>query len=305
VSGLRDLDDKLVPRLAEALDRVARLFPKAPEPTGPLPVILRLRRIDDRWTAAGPLALLRDVPQLGALLIGALLLTNGITWRVRHDPARPPGQAAESPAPGEEGIPDDGTLGPDLGERVSDYVTGAQTRLRTAMPGNPDGTAVAVVSFAGYRTPEQVAEAVGTLQVHRILYRVPLAFPEGPLKEARVQDVVADSKAVFRRLAASRAAEARELRKVAATIENDPAQKAEDLRNAAIADREVRILRGPCACIYAVVVRARLRLLTDALNLASIRAVDASNVDAKVGDFTFTGLLPEDTAFVTGGNRSG
>ncbi|HWL36065.1 MAG TPA: hypothetical protein VNQ77_07705 [Frankiaceae bacterium] len=303
MSGLRDLDDKIVPRVAEALDRVARLFPKAPEPTGPLPVILRLRRVDDRWTAAGPLALLRDVPQLGALLIGALLLTNGITWRVRHDPARPPGQAAESPAPGEETIPDDGTLGPDLGERVSDYVKTTQTRLRTAMPGSPDGTVVAVVSFAGYRTPEQVAEAVGTLQVHRILYRVPLPLPEGPIKEAAVQDVVADTKREFRRLAAERDAEAKELRKVAATIENDPAQKAEDLRNAAIADREVKLLRGPCACIYGVVVRARLRLLTDALNLTAIRAIDVSNVDAKVEDFTFTALLPEDKRVVTGGNR--
>lgn len=304
MSGLRDLDDKIVPRVAEALDRVARRFPKAPEPTGPLPVILRLRRVDDRWTAAGPLALLRDVPQLGALLIGALLLTNGIVWRVRQDPVRPPGQQAGSPA-GEDTIPDDGTLGPDLGERVSEYVKTTQTRLRTTMPGSPDGTVVAVVSFAAYRTPEQVAEAVGTLQVHRILYRVPLPLPEGPVQQAPVQDVVADSKREFRRYAAERAAEAAELRKVAATIENDPAQKAEDLRNAALAEREVKILRGRCACIYGVVVRARLRLLTDALNLTSIRAIDISNVDAKVEDFTFTALLPEDKRVVTGSNVEG
>lgn len=305
MSGLRDLDDKIVPRIAEALDRVARRFPKPPEPTGPLPVILRLRRVDDRWTAAGPLALLRDVPQLGAVLIGALLLTNGITWRVRQDPVRPPGQAAESPAPGEDTVPDDGTLGPDLGERVSDYVKTTQARLRAAMPGSPDGTAVAVVSFAGYRTPEQVARSVGTLQVHRILYRAPVALPEGPVKQAPVQDVIADSKREFRRLAAERDAEAKELRKVARTIENDPAQKAEDLRNAAIAEREVAILRGPCACIYGVVVRARLRLLADALNLTAVRAIDVSNVDAKVEDFTFTALLPEDRAYVTGSNVEG
>lgn len=299
--SLRDLDDRIVPRLAEALDRVARLFPKPPEPTGPLPVILRLRRLDDRWTAAGPLAVLRDVPQLGALLIGALLLVNGVTAGNRVD--RRPGTEAAEPGAVEDLLPYDGTLGPGLGEKVPAYITETKVTLRRYAPGRPDGTVIAVISFDAYRTPEQVRDIVGPLQVRRILYRPPVKLPEGQPRQAALQDVVNGSKKVFARHAIEREREARNLRGVIDTNDHDPAQKAEDTKNEAIALREAKLLRGPCACIYGVVVRARLRLLMDALNLPGIRTIDISNVDAKLEEFTYTALLPEEKVFHTGANQ--
>ena len=299
--SLRDLDDRIVPRMAEALDRVARLFPKPPEPTGPLPVILRLRRLDDRWTAAGPLAVLRDVPQLGALLIGALLLVNGVTAGNRVD--RRPGTEAGQPGAVEDLLPFDGTLGPGLGEKVDSYVAETKATLRRYAPGRPDGTVIAVISFTAYRTPEQVAEIVGPLQVRRILDRPPVKLPEGAPRQAALQDVVNGSKRMFVRHAIEREREARNLRGVIDTNDHDPAQKAEDTKNEAIALREAKLLRGPCACIYGVVVRARLRLLMDALNLPGIRTIDISNVDAKLDEFTYSALLPEEKTVHTNANQ--
>lgn len=304
MSFLKDVDEKYLPRMAEALDRVVRLFPKTPEPTGPLPVILRLRRIDDRWTAAGPLALLRDVPQLGAVLIGALVLANGATIRTRVEERREARAAAKptaSPAPFE--IPDDGTLGPDIGDNVRTYVEDTKNRLRGLAPGSPDGMAVAVISFTAYRTPEQVRDLVGVLQVREVFYRAPMPLPQGMPQTVPVIDLVADTQKDMRRVAGLREAEAKELRKVAKTIENDPAQKREHEKDAQIYEREAELLRGFCPCIYAVVVRTRLRLLLDALQSNSIRTIDVSNVDAKLEDFTFTALLPEEKTTVTGGNQ--
>lgn len=304
MSLLKDLDEKYVPRLAEALDRVARRFPKAPEPTGPLPVILRLRRLDDRWTAAGPLATLREIPQLGAVVIGALVLSGSVAVRARSPERQLPGApaASESPAPFE--IPDDGTLGPDIGDDVRTYVEDTKARLRALAPGRPDAMVVAVISFTAYRTPEQVRDLVGVLQVRRVFYRAPMPLPQGMVETVAVIDLVADTKKDMGRVASIRAADARELRKVAATIENDPAQKSEHEKDARINEREAELLRGSCPCVYGVVVRTRLRLLLDALALPTIRAIDVSNVDAKLEDFTFTALLPDEKTTVTGGNQA-
>lgn len=303
MSFLRDIDERLVPRLAGALDRVARLFPKTPEPTGPLPVILRLRRVDDRWTAAGPLALLRDVPQLGAVAIAALVFSGGIALRARMEPPREDPTAQQGPAgQGEPGEPE-GVLGPQIGDRVPDYVKTAQDRLRLLADRDPDGTVVAVISFTAYRTPEQVRDIAGPLQVRQLHYRARMPLPQGVVRIAPVEDVVVDARRQFTQIAALREAEAKELLKVAATIENDPVQKRDQEKDARIYTQEAKILRGPCSCVFGVVVRARLRLLADLARQPGIRVVDVSAVDAKLEDIEFSALLPEEKVTVTGGNQ--
>ena len=301
MSLLRNLDDAWVPRLAASLDRLARKFPKSPEPAGPLPVILRLRRIDDRWTAAGPLALLREVPQLGAVLIGALVLASSITAYTR----RPlPGEgrprtAVEQPT-GDEGLTE-GQLGPSIGEDVTAYVEGANERLRSVAVERPDGLVVGVIMFDDYLTPDAVRHLLGPIQARELYYRPPVAT--GIVRSVRVDDLVRDAEADFRVFAGLRAAEARELRKVAATIENDPAQKREHEKDAALVQREVTMLRGECRCVFAVVVRAQARLLADALQLEDVRTIDVGAVGADLGSFEITVLLPEETVTVTGGNQ--
>ena len=311
MSLLKDIDEKYVPRMAEALDRVARRFPQPPPATGPLPVILRLRRWDDRWTTAGPLALLRDIPQLGAVLLAVLVLVSGATVRSRVEAQRAAEQRAGAGDPGPSatpvdggGAPHEGVLGPQLGMQVATYLDETRKKLVTVAPRNPDAVGVAVVSFRDYKTPEEVVRLVGPVQIRQVFYRAAgLKVNQATAQSAPVEDVVADSKRAFRARARTLETEAANNRSLAATIENDPAQKREHERDAALWEYEARILKGECQCVYSVVVRGRMRLLLDMANIASVRAVDISDADAKIEDFTFTGLLPEERDVVTGGNE--
>lgn len=304
--SFKDLDDKYVPRIATVLDRVAKLLPTAPEPTGPLPVIVRLRRLDDRLATRGPLALLREVPQLGAVLIGMLVLVSAITVRARTDTTEPARQdtaddGSVEPSPDQ---PDDGTLGPAIGDAVAAYVATTKARLRRVAPAQPDGTVMAVVMFTEYLTPEEVRDLVGMLQVRQVLYRAgAIALPNGTPRVADVQDPVADAREAFESVAAELVKDARDNRQVAETTENDPEFKRDYERDAELWEREARVLRGTCACVYGAVVRGRLRLLVDLLNLPRVRTIDVSAVDALFEDLTYTALLPEERKTVTGGNQ--
>ncbi len=304
--SLRDLDEKWVPRLAERLTSARGAFPKPAPPGGPLPVILRLRRIDDRWTAAGPLALIREVPQLGGFVLALIILVGGATAFSRDE--RPPRtDTAATPGaelPGEEPEEDDRTeLGPVIGRSVDEYLAETKERLLATAPGAPDATTVAVVSFRQYETPEAVRDLLGTsMQVHKVFFRLP--GPTGVVEQADVQDVVADTKRAFRDAAKGREREAAQLLEQAATIENDPAQKRFDEQQAALALRDAKALRGPCRCVFAVVVRARLRLLLDAQRVKAFRAIDIGRVGSELRDYRrYTALTPGEKVTITGGNQ--
>lgn len=304
---LRDIDEKYVPRAAEALDRLFRRFPKPPEPDGPLPVILRLRHLDDRWTASGPLATLRDIPQLGAVAIAAIVLVSGVTARGRIEErraaeARSGNQSDQLPPAGE--APHEGTLGPQVGQSVDGYLDDARKKLQTVAAPNAGRVGLAVISFGDYKTPEEVRDLIGLNQVHQIFFRAAgLKVNQATVQTAPVQDIVADSKAAFRKRAQVLRREATNNRNFAKTIENDPAQKREHERDAALYEFEAKILRGPCQCIFAVVVRSAMRQFMDIARVKTVRVVDISDVDAKIEDFTFSALLPEEKVTVTGGNE--
>jgi len=59
----------------------------------------RLLRLDDRFAARGPLALLRDVPQLGLLLIASIFLAASALAFTRRTPPRPVAAAGPVSAP--------------------------------------------------------------------------------------------------------------------------------------------------------------------------------------------------------------
>ncbi|HEV2890228.1 MAG TPA: hypothetical protein VGX28_07600 [Frankiaceae bacterium] len=300
-SPLRRLDDRLVPRLAEFFDRV---FPRAPEPTGPLPVILRLRRVDDRWTQRGPLALVREVPQLGALVIAALVLASGITVANRSRPEAA-GRGTEQGTPAENGD-DRLAIGPQLGDAVPAYVDATRERMRTLASLEPARSTVAVVSFGQYRTARQVADLVGEAAVVRIFYRPSkLTLTEAPPADIGVTDLLADAKKEFLRVAIRKEAEAAELIRVSSTIgDSDPAQKAEQQKDAALYLREAQQLRSDCACIYAVVVQAPIPVLAGLVGRPGVRAVDPGAPGARTADYeSYTALLPEEKVTVTGGNQ--
>jgi hypothetical protein len=300
MSFLRDLDNRFVPGLAARLER---LVDRLPEPSGPAPLIVRLRRVDDRWTGRGPLALLRDVPQLGAVAIAALVLANAVTISQRVHPnraaAKPVPTSSASPEPGD---PDDGHLGPLLGDKVPLYVQTARDHLQRAAQGSPDGEVVAVISLRSYRTPEQVNALLPRIEVLRVFFRAPLRLPNGLVHDVEVHSLVADTRKAIAQAGAARQAEANELLRVAATIQNDPAQKADQEKDAKIYQAEARLLRGGCDCVFGVVVRAKLRVLVDLLS--SVRVVDAGSPSGGPGDYEFTALLPEEKVTATAGNQA-
>jgi hypothetical protein len=302
VSFLRDLDEKYVPELAARLER---LVDRLPEPSGPAPLIVRLRRVDDRWTGRGPLALLRDVPQLGAVVIAALVFANAVTISRRvhpHHAAADSGPTSSaSPDPGD---PDDGHLGPMLGDKVPLYIRTATDHLLRTAAGSPDGQVVAVISTRSYRTPEQMAALLPGMEVLRVFFRAPLKLPNGEVHDVAVHDLVTDTRKAISRAGASRQAEADELLRVAATIQNDPAQKADQEKDAKIYQAEARLLHGGCDCVFAVVVRARLRVLADLLSSPNVRVIDAGSPSGGPGDYEFTALLPEEKITATGGNQA-
>jgi hypothetical protein len=301
--SLRDLDDKYLPELGRRLDRLTRKFPKPPPPTGPLPVILRLRRWDDRWTGAGPLALLRDVPQLGGMLLALLILVGGVTVSQRAERTAPPAAAQEPDDPTDP--TDDIQVGPRLGEEVGPYLDATRQALLRSAGGEPDGVAWAVVHFNAYKTPEEARRLLGSLEARMVLYRAPLKLPRGEQHYRLVKDLVADTRTAFQRRATSNLAEARRLRRESATIENDPAQVDSNLAEARSLEREAAVYRGACRCVYSVVVRGQYRALVEIVNLPGVRGVDASgDKEATFEELSFTGLLPEDRARVTAGSRA-
>lgn len=298
---LRRLDERLVPRLAGFFDR---LIPRPPDPTGPLPIILRLRRVDDRWTRHGPLAIVREVPQLGALAIAALILASGITAASRNDPARRAGSGTEQTGPSAEGD-DRLQIGPQIGEQVDAYVTAARERVTNAATGEPDAGAVAVVTFAQYRTPQQVRDLVGDATVVRILFRVPVALDDYQPDEAAVADLLLDAKKAFVTRALRLETEIGNLQGNIDTNDHDPAQKEFDLAQQEKLRRQVRHLRGACACIYAVIVETKMKHTLELLNKPGIRVVDVSAPNARLGDYEdYDALLPEEKVTVTGGNQA-
>jgi hypothetical protein len=300
---LSDLDERFVPAIAERLDRLVARLPSLPEPSAPAPLIVRLRRVDDRWTQRGALATLREIPQLGAVLIGLLILVGCVTAKSRIKPARPAVREPVATATTDV-VPSSGHLGPQVGDNVTTYLNQARARLSLLTTGQPDATAVAVISFDRYLTPARVVSLVGTLQVRRVYLRAsPLPLKRVEWHSVVVEDVVRDTTRELLRIAAIRTRMANENLSFARTITNDPAEKAGHERDAQLFLQEAAVLKGRCACVYAVVVRARARLLADLATRPGVRVVDPSPPAARLEDFTYTGLLPEEKKTVTGGNQ--
>lgn len=301
---LRRLDERFVPRLARFFNE---LIPPAPEPTGPLPVILRLRRVDDRFTQRGPLALIREIPQFGALLIAAIVLASGVTAGIRNaDRQAREGTTEQGEAPAGDSRT---AIGPQIGDAVPEYIGETQRRLGAAFVGEPDAQVVAVVQLDAYRTAKQVDALLGgRARVRRLFYRIPVPLPATSPDELEVQkDFVGESSGVFRRIIASHQEEIRNLTSMIATNDHDPVQKKEDESRLADFKRQVAALDGgDCACIYGVLVETRLQVLVDLSDRLGIRAIDISVPKAAVEDYqNYTALLPEEKVTVTAGNQEG
>ena len=303
---LDDLDERWVPRLAVRLrafvdnmgvrrDRLAERTRNATtailEPSAQSP----LRALDDRYASRGPLALLRDVPQLGLLLVAAVFLTgSGVALDRASDRTRTSTEKASD----EPEIPT--TLGPAPGTKVATYIAATQKRAVIVSTTSPDHVYTALVSFTRYVTAEQAQKLLGDLKVQRVLAHVQL--PNAEVLPIQINStVVEDVGNSFTGLAKRKVRDRKEFINLAASITGQSKEeqqfKAFYLDAAATALKEAAAYGKNCACLFGALVRGQARDLAALQALPDIRAVDIGGGD--VDTLQIQPLLPEQKVTVT------
>ena len=297
---LDDIDKQLVPRLAvrlralvdasaarrdRAAARVRSVTNAILEPSADSP----LRALDDRYASHGPLALLRDVPQLGLLLVAAVFLTgSGVALERAGDQRRTSAERASD----DPQIPT--TLGPAPGTKVATYIAATRKRAVILSSSSPDHTYTALVSFSRYLTAQQTQSLLEDLQVRRVLAHVQLPAAEVlpiPISSTVVEDVGVAFAAVSTRKVRDR----KEFLNLAASIAGQTKEeqqfKAFYLDAAATALKEASAYGKNCACVFGALVRGKARDLAALPSLSGVRAVDIGAGDDDT--MQLQPLLPE------------
>jgi hypothetical protein len=303
---LDDLDERWVPRLALRLrafvdrtgtrrERFARRIRTAvdsvlePSPDSPL------RALDDRYASSGPLALLREIPQLGLLLVAVVFLPgSGVALERSTDQERSRAQSSSN----DPEIPT--TLGPAPGTKVATYIAATRKRAVIVSATSPDGVYTALVSFGSYLTAQQTQSLLGDLAVKKVLAHVQLPAAEVmpiPVSSTVVEDVGITFAAVAKRKLRDR----KEFVNLAASIAGDSKEerqfKAFYLDAAATALKESNAYGHNCACLIGALVRGKARDLAALPAIHGIRAVDIGGGD--VDTLQLQPLLPEQKVTVT------
>lgn len=300
MSALRRLDERVVPRLARALrcllDGVGERRRRAgralvtPAHRGPL------RRLDDRFASAGPLALLRDVPQLGVLLVAAVVLTGAGVALARNSPGS---IAQRERAAAERALPLD--LGAPVGADVDAHLSSARARVVALSDRTPDEPFLALVSLRDELTPAQSAQLVAgsRLQVRRAYVRAPVGGSAEVLLVETPGEVRRDLTALFAATATRRAAEQRELLALAASITggsgSERTSRQRDEADARTRGQEAAAYRTTCGCVLALVVEGAARDLAELLALPAVRGLEVARRGAELSALQVDPLPPETT----------
>lgn len=303
---LDDLDERLVPRIAARLralvdgsaarqERSRQALRRTtssvlePSPSSPL------RRLDDRFAARGPLALLRDVPQLGFLLVAAVFVAGSAVALERSgskDRATTARKTVEATIPT--------SLGPPPGTKIASYIGTTRKRAVLVSQAAPDGTYTALVSFSRYLTAEQTRLLLGELEVKKVLAHVQLPGAE-VLPIPVTSTLVADVGVAFEAISKRKLRDRTEFVNLAATISGDTKEekqfKAFYADAARTAGREAAAYGKDCPCVFAALVRGKARDLAALPALSGVRAVDVGGGDDDT--LQLQPLLPEQTVTVT------
>ncbi len=318
--NLRELDARVIPDLARRVQdvadrvrrahdagsaRVARLRP-APEPValpaGPAPTILRLRALDAKYADRGPLALMREVPQLGALLLAVLILVNGAAVKQRREvPQQVVSTTPTDTAPIVPGLVDGGTVGPEIGDNVQTYVQKADRELTDRLAADRFESAFATVSFTDYRTPTDALALIGKTPTFRAFFRVPGKYPTD-VEATPVKVFVRDIVTAYETIAAKRRADVPDLMGQAQTTDDKVYKDYYELTARQYLYEAEQLERG-CACVFAVAVIAPVDELVKLRKLPGVRVVDLAPSRSQLDTIVFRGLRPEEKVTVTNGNE--
>lgn len=285
---LRALDARLVPAAARALRRFGAGAVAAVQ----LP---SLRRLDRRFAASGPLGYVREVPQVGLLVVAAVFVAGALS-AASLQPARP---ASQQPA-------DSGplVLGPGPGQDVASSFAAARTHLLAVAAARPGARYLALVTFTAYRPVGDATSSDPALVVRRAYLRAPgvsgAQVLEVPVpQQGAVPSLLPETCAAT---ATRKVADAADLRNLAASI--DPAspalrQQKDDLaRQAAREDAEAAAYRPPCRTLFALVVEGDAGRLARVLTAEGVRGVELARAGAQLSQLQVRPVPPDVTDVV-------
>ena len=311
---LRELDDRLVPRVAaglrRALGRVPGVRSRVPEPGAPARVAVPATSaapapdpLDEEATHGGLLGLVRDVPQLAALVVAAIFLSVGAFVLDRAGEER----AAElRDVPGVEDaepVSPSAALGPEVGADTAGYLSRAREDVAALASRDSEGRYIALVLLSDYITPEALPTTLQGFRVGRVYAR---ASEAGELAEVleipTPDDPVAVVQAVYTRTAAERREQEAEFRGLADSIEGTAQQDVDD-KAAYVADAErvaaeADAYAASCACVFAAVVEGTAASLARLLDAPSVRGVEVAGRGTELATLEVRPLWPEQSGVV-------
>ena len=308
--SLKDLDARVVPRMAaglralldgsaarreaarEAARRRAQSLVAAPGKGA-------LGRLDDRFASSGPLKLLRDVPQLGLLLVAAVFLAGtGAALALSGPEQVRERQQAEQ----EAALPL--TLGPAVGDQIDAHFAATRERAVDLSRRDPDRRYLALVSLNKGLTPEETGRLLqeSDLEVRRAYLRAPLPGEPEEIVFETPGDIVPALEQVFSEIATRKAKEQQDLLGTARTIEAGTPEEEEFKRlyeaDARIAGQEAAAYRTGCACVFALVVEAGAGELAELPALPVVRGVELAPRGAELSALDIRPLSPRDQGVV-------
>lgn len=295
-----DLDDKFLP-LAAA--KVAALTQKLAVQRTRFRHSFQgtsLKDLDARYAGTGPLALLRDVPQVGFVLIAAVFLAGAGTVVTRESSRNRTAQQ-QTVDPGSPETPyatGDTTLGPEVGEATATYEGTSARGLTEASTGSPEDTRVALISLRAYQSPAQLKVLLEGFPVRRVFLRAKAAGTDASQIPI---DIKGDLLTELRRAYAATVSGRLEAQKSyqgyvdSLTVTTPEEQAFKDLY-AAFAKAtgiEAREFKAGCACVFAVVVEAKAGRLQDLRTRPGIRAIEVADRGVALRALQVRPLLPE------------
>lgn len=300
---LHDLDRRVLPeaarRLRTALDRVdqARHRAAAALRRGAEGVAAWGRRTDDRFASTGPLAVVRDVPQVALLLVAAVFVGGAFAAVQLAEPASPRSARGDGGRVAVLGVPP--------GRDVDAHLDAAGRALEALAENRPDTRYLALVSLTDFLPVAEVAQLASNVEVQRVYLRAPgvegAELVEVPLAGVEPEQVLP---ALCTAAQARTAANAASLREIADQRQPDEQQRVQLLADADRSAAEAQAFAGECRTAFALVVEGEAVVL-DALRAdPRVRGIEAAPVGVTVLDLDVTPLDPTTTGSVPADDAS-
>lgn len=304
---LDELDRRYVPRLAAAARRATDRATDVTDRARGRDLRGEARTLLRRADAAAAQRLPGRTPRALAAALAAVLVAGGAYAVVRDGDDRDALlEAAATPVPTPTAPTgpysyseqDPRNVGPALGTTVDAYLTLTRAELRVSTATGPDNKGIGLVHLRAYATPAQAADLVKGLRPLRAIARVPGTGAQTSLLQAVATTLPEDIVSAYDEKVVRKEGEAAALEDAATRFPVGSPERRRSEEAARVARQEVDAYRGRCACVYALVVEAPVKVLAALGEDPRVRAVDLAPPGSLVDDLNFRGLIPEQNATV-------